>query len=1070
MKLRSSQTIFPSRVLLVLGIVTLLASTASASEKEDEKPKWDVNNPPGSSSDVAIDVNEGTWMSVDVHPNGKELVFDLLGDLYLLPLAGGEAVPIRTGRAWDMQPRFSPNGKWIAFTSDREGGDNIWVMDRDGSNPRALTKETFRLLNSPTWSPDSRFIAARKHFTSGRSLGAGEIWLYHHEGGGGLQMTKKPNDQKDLGEPAFSPDGKYLYYSQDTTPGSTFEYDKDANTGIYSIQRLTLSDGKVESWIDGPGGAIRPTPSPDKEHIAFIRRIRGKSVLMVQEAQSQKEWIVYDQMDRDLQETWAIHGVYPGISWTPNGMELVFWAGGKLRRANIRTREILEIPFHVSDHRTVAEPLRFQVNVHPPKVPAKMMRWATISPDGKKLVFQALGSLYVQNYPKGNPKKLTRDRNIFEFYPSWSRDSQSVVYTTWNDNTLGSVRMISADGGKSRKLTREPGHYVEPSFSPDGRSAVYRKTKGAHLVSSMWSRNTGIYQVSTSGGKGKRIATDGKDPHFGRSNEELFRTLKGKDGPKLVVLNLSGHTEHTCFTTKHAVYIRVSPDSQWVAFSENYQAFVTPFVRTGKPVSLGPKMTNLPVSRITERSATYLHWSGDSKRLAWSEGPDLFTKELHDAFSFLSSDATEEKQSEPYRISLQIVSDIPTGIIAFVGAHVLTMDGEKTFADGTVVVEDNRIVAIGPRTEIPVPNKAFVVDAKGMTLMPGLVDVHAHSAQGWNGMTPQQNWENLALLAFGVTTTHDPSNNTATVFAAAEMALAGRILAPRIFSTGTILYGATASITAKIDSLQDAKAHVDRLKSVGASSVKSYNQPRRDQRQQVIEAGRQAEMMVVPEGGALFHHNMTQIVDGHTGIEHALPIGKMYSDVLQLWSATPVGYTPTLGVAYGGLSGIRYWLQESDVWDHPRLSRFVPQNALDPGTRRAIKAPMNEWNHVLAAEGARDLVRAGGKAQMGAHGEREGLAAHWEIWMLTQGGLTPFEALRAATIDGAFYLGMDQDIGSIEVGKLADMILIEGNPLEDIRATERVKYTLLNGRLYEAETLHQIGNHPEKRVPLFFER
>jgi len=174
------------------------ASTTKDADAKDDS-KWDVSNPPGDKYDVAIDTSEGTWMSLDVSPDGREIAFDLLGDIYVMPMEGGEARAITTGVAWDMQPRFSPDGRFIAFTSDRAGGDNIWSMNRDGSEPKQVTTESYRLLSSPVWTPDSQYIAARKHFTSKRSLGAGEIWLYHYTGGSGMQMIERPTDQKDLG-------------------------------------------------------------------------------------------------------------------------------------------------------------------------------------------------------------------------------------------------------------------------------------------------------------------------------------------------------------------------------------------------------------------------------------------------------------------------------------------------------------------------------------------------------------------------------------------------------------------------------------------------------------------------------------------------------------------------------------------------------------------------------------------------------------------------------------------------------------------------------------------------------
>ncbi len=333
---------FAAALLLLCAAASTLAqepAKASDKDKEKEKPKWDVANPPYA-YDVAVnlDVDTGTWMSVDVSPDGKEIAFDLLGDIYVMPSGGGEAKPLTSGIPWDMQPRYSPDGKWIAFTSDRSGGDNIWIMDREGKNPQQVTKETFRLLNSPTWTPDSQYVAARKHFTGTRSAGAGEIWIYHRSGGEGLQMTKRATEQKDEGEPAFSPDGRYLYWSADTTPGKIFEYNKDPNDQIYVIKRLDRETGKILSYVTGAGGSIRPTPSPDGKSLAFLRRVKYKSTLFVRDLESGVERPVWDGVEHDMQEGWAIHGVYPGMAWTPDSKSVVLWAGGKVQRVDVAAK------------------------------------------------------------------------------------------------------------------------------------------------------------------------------------------------------------------------------------------------------------------------------------------------------------------------------------------------------------------------------------------------------------------------------------------------------------------------------------------------------------------------------------------------------------------------------------------------------------------------------------------------------------------------------------------------------------------------------------------------------------
>lgn len=1048
-------------------------SDGDGGDEAEKKKPWDVEKAPGPRKKVNIDTDEGTWMSLTLSPDGKTIVFDLLGDLYSIPFEGGEATSLTQGMSWDMQPVFSPDGKWLAFTSDRDGADNIWVIPAAGGEPRQITKEDFRLVNSPAWTPDGQFIVAHKHFTARRSLGSGEMWLYHIAGDTkGVRMTEKPNDQKDVGEPAFSPDGKWLYFSQDTTPGEFFEYNKDPHAGIYDIKRMDRADGHIEVFVGGTGGAIRPTPSPDGKQLAFVRRQGLETVLAVKDLASGAERIVARNLDRDMQETWAIHGVYPTMAWTPDNAQLVYWGEGKLHRVDLKSGNVTGIPFRVKDTREVVEALRHKVDPHPKSFHTKMLRDVVVSPDGKKVVFQALGRLYVRSLPSGKAKPLTSDKDVHEFFGSFSRDGKRVVFVSWTDEGLASVRTVPASGGRSGAVTKNPGHYFDPVFSPDGATIVFRKGGGGWLTSPLWSEDTGLYSVPTRGGTPALITRSGSSPHFGAQDDRVFFTGFGKKGKReLRSIELDGSDLRTHVGSEKANRMRVSPDGKWLAFQEGFNAYIAPLPATGRSFDVSPTSKALPIQQVSRDAGDYMHWSGNSGRLYWSTGPELFARDLKEAFSFIDG-APEELPKPPEAgtdIGFDVDSYVPDTTFAFTGARIVTMKGEQVIEDGVIVVKGDRIEAVGKRGEVTVPGGATSIDVSGKTIIPGLVDVHAHGSQGESGITPQQNWMHYATLTFGVTTVHDPSNDTGEIFAAAELARAGEVVAPRIFSTGTILYGADAPFTAKVDSLEDARSHLRRLKAVGAFSVKSYNQPRRNQRQQVLAAARELEMMVVPEGGSTLQHNLNMIVDGHTGIEHAVPVANGYGDMKQLWSGTEVGYTPTMGVGYGGLGGEIYWYAHTNVFEHPKMRAFVPPHAYEGRSRRRPMASKGDWNHFRIAKLAEELQEAGVKVNLGAHGQREGLAAHWELWMFVQGGMTPLEALRAVTLDSAHYIGMDHALGSLEPGKLADLAIIDGNPLSNIRDSDKVTHTMVGGRLFDATTMDEIGGAEVKAADFYWQ-
>ncbi len=1063
---------------LLLSTLSLISFSLVAQDVKKDTTKWDVANPGADFNykEHKFSTDEGTWMNLDVSPDGRTLVFDVLGDIYSMPITGGKAKALRSGIPFEIQPRFSPDGKKIAFTSDAEGGDNIWVMNADGSDAKAVSKEKFRLLNNPYWMPDGDYLVARKHFTSQRSLGAGEIWQYHHSGGSGVQLTKRKNDQQDVNEPCISADGKYLYYSEDMYPGGFFQYNKDPNKQIYAIKRYEFDTGETTTVTGGPGGAARPQVSRDGKKLAFVKRVRTKTVLFIHDLETGEEWPLFDDLNKDQQEAWAIFGVYPNYSWMPDNSAIVFWNKGKIYKIDIDSREVNNIPFTVDATIKIAETVHFNNPVDTEEFDAKVIRQAVTSPDGKTLVFNALGHLWSKKLPNGKPKRLTQATD-FEFEPSFSPDGKELVYVTWNDENLGAVQKMSVQGGNPTKLTKEKGIYRTPTFSPSGKRITFRKESGNLDQGRSFSKKSGLYIMSADGSNLKYVSKEGEYPQFTATGNRIFYqtggTYFGNLTKELKSVNLNGKDQKTHVKSKYANRLVPSPDNKWIAFTHLHKAYIAPLLLNGKEIDLDNKSKIVPVSQIAKDAGINLHWSSDGKTIHWTLGDSYFSNDIKDRYTFLpgSPEKVAKMDSVGTKINLSSKMYRPKGKIALTNARIITMEEGKVFENGTIVINENKIESIGGANDITIPSNAKVFDLAGKTIMPGIVDAHAHVGGFRYGLTTQKHWQLYANLAYGVTTAHDPSANSESIFAMAELIKNGDMIGPRIFSTGFILYGADGDFKATINNLEDARSSIRRTKAYGAQSVKSYNQPRRDQRQQVMKAAKELGINVVPEGGSTFYANMSMIMDGHTGIEHNIPVAPVYKDVLELWKTSNTGYTPTLIVNYGGMNGEYYFYQKDNVWENDKLLRYTPRSIVDARSRHRTMVPEEEYEngHILVSKTAKALSDNGVKVNLGAHGQLQGLGAHWELWLLHQGGMTNMETLEAATINGANYIGAGTEIGSLKEGKLADLIVLEKNPLEDIRNTDTVTYTMVNGRLFETATMNEIGNVEATRTQFWWE-
>ncbi len=1083
----------PPRPLRTMLVTTALLATGAAPA---EPPPWDVDGAPGPRTEASWTLHEGTWMGVDVHPDGDRIVFDLLGDLYVLPIAGGTATRITSGAAWDGEARWSPDGTQLVFTSDRGGNANLWLADADGGRPRALTAEKDARVSDAAWTPDGEHLVARKRFTDTSSIGVHELWLFDRYGGAGIALTKK-EEVAGLGEPAASPDGRSLYYSART---ARYRYDRDPNEGIWQVQRLDRQTGRSHALTGEFGGAVRPTPSPDGRTLAIVRRVREETHLELFDLETGARTPLADWLSRDEQEGFAVNGLYPRIDWTPDGERLVLWAQGGLWSVDAATGERTAIPFTAEASLSITEAVRPQRSPVHEAVAAKLVRWPVLSPGGDRVAYGALGSIWTRPWA-GTSKRLTAEPHR-EYAPAWSPDGRWLVWVSWSDEHGGAVHVRPAAGGKVRTVGRVGPKYSNPSFSPDGRKIVVLRGSGApargqDLAAELWSEvvvldlDAGTADVvgETAGLKrGARpvFSPDGRRVLF---PEEREVPLAAADGV-LISVNLDGSDRRVVLEIGQATDILPSPDGAWVAFQEDHHAWVARVPEAGlAPLKIAREGGAVPVWRLSEEAGDWVSFSPDGAFVSWSDGPELRRLRLTDLLAWHAArqeearakaaaakaagagpeeaeeGAEEEADVPPSELVILDASlprAVPQGAVAITGARIVTMQGDTVIEAGTLLTRGDRIVAVGPDGSVEIPADAHRIDGAGTTILPGIIDVHAHLHFSAVDTLPEQDWRYLAALAYGVTTVHDPSVFTDEAFAFGELVETGAMWGPRVFSTGEILYGASGNFRSDVQGPDDAARHVHRMQKLGAISVKSYQQPRRDQRQWIVQAAREAGILVVPEGGGDTFGNLSMIADGHSAIEHALPTTPLYADIVGLFAASGTFYTPTLLVAYGGAFGEHYFYARSPVWQDAKLLSVTPQGVLDArGRRLRLVAPEGDWHHQDVARSAAAVQRAGGHVTLGGHGQLQGLGSHWELWGLAgPGAMTPLEAIRSATLHGAMYLGMEQDLGSLEPGKLADFFVVDGDPLQRIEDSAKVRWTVKNGVLYDASNVDRLWPDP----------
>ncbi|RLD72315.1 MAG: hypothetical protein DRJ10_18775, partial [Bacteroidetes bacterium] len=892
----------------------------------------------------------------DVSPNGKTIIFELLGDIYELPIEGGKAKLLMGGMAFDSQPTYSPDGKKIAFVSDRSGEDQLWVSDTDGTNPLKISS-TYGLYASPAWSPDGKSI-----FVSG-GLPTRDISKYNIANGDVVLITEYDGTgdfNKDLYSigAAVSPEGRYLYFAQ-----KTGMVDDDARFPTWEIKRRDLTDSKEITFISIPGSAFRPQISPDGKLLTYGTRLDNNTALRIRNLETGDDRILIYPIERDEQESRYTRDVLPRYAFMPNSKELLISQHGKITRVSISDGSKKIIPFTAQVTQALGPLVRYQESIEDGPVRARIIMAPQLSPNGKELAFSSFGHIYIMDYPSGTPHRLTKSVS-HEFEPVWSPDGKWIAYVNW-DKSKGNLWKMKANGsGKPICLTKYPAYYSDPVWSPNGKeivalkgSAYLRTLPFQTYLCEKQIAGTELVSISATDGKIKNIvlAMGGEKPHFNSKGDRIYLSSRGKmSAAKLSSVNLKGtdakenvevNDTYWGFFDESATPpdIIVNPNEKWTLARIGRQLHLTAMPDAGTYEYIDITKSSIPHKQLSKFGADFFAWADEGKSAIWSVGSSFFKVSLTDLISGKTDLADFEFDVQEIEINIELPSRKPKGTILISGARIISMRGNEVLENGDILIKENRIAAIGTKGSLEIPKGTHIIDASGKTVMPGIVDSHNHWGIIREDILETDAWTPLVSLSYGVTASYDAQSHIMDYLGYQDLADAGEILAPRLFSTGPAIDpNLNDSSPENINNIL-----VKYRKYYKTPNIKLWLAGQRNVRQMIAMKSKELNGTPTNCGNRDAKMDLTHAIDGFGATQHNIPISPLYNDVVELFAQSGTAISPTLMVTVGGPWGLNYFLGKYDINEEtiPRdADKLMSLESLDLSSSKLSELPKEIGN------------------------------------------------------------------------------------------------------------------------------